>query len=143
MRREKIIEKCEKKYLKKVHKILKTYNSILVKCINLSILSQKNIIIVESIKGMVNAQIEIRKPILYFQEEKSISFILLDGTETYIYILKSNMESENSVEKFISDSEDVQKIFLEEKNPSKNTYLVPVKNKKKFRLLKKNKEEIV
>ena len=59
--------KTNKGYERKIHKILKTYNSILVKCKNIPILSDKNIVIVEDIGSMVNAQIETIKPILYFQ----------------------------------------------------------------------------
>lgn len=104
----------EKEYEKKTHKILKTYNSILVKCKNIPLLSDKNIIMVETIEGMVNTQIEIRKPILYFQEEESISFLLLDGTETYVYIIKVHEEIENTVEKMIHHFEHARNTFLKE-----------------------------
>ena len=64
------------KYEKKVNKILKTYNSIMVKCRNIPILPDKNIIIVDDINSMINTQIETRKPILYYQEDNSISFMI-------------------------------------------------------------------
>lgn len=104
----------EKEYERKTHKILKTYNSILVKCKNIPLLSDKNIIMVETIEGMVNAQIEIRKPILYFQEEGSISFLLLDGTETYVYIIKMQEEIENTVEKMIHHFEHARNTLIKE-----------------------------
>ena len=103
-----------KNYDKKIHKILKTYDSILVKCKNIPILSDKNIIMVDAIEGMVNAQIETRKPILYFKEEDSISFMLLDGNETYVYIVKANEAKENTVEKIINNIEIAKNTFVKD-----------------------------
>lgn len=106
--------KAKKDYEKKAHKILKTYNSILVKCKNIPLLSDKNIVMVENIAGMVNAQIETRKPILYFQEEMCISFILLDGKESYIYVLKANDSIVSKVEQAINNFEYAKNTFVKE-----------------------------
>ena len=106
--------KANKDYEKRIHKILKTYNSILVKCQNIPMLSDKNIVKVENIAGMINAQIETRKPILYFQEEKCISFMLLDGTESYIYVLKANDGVVSKVEQVINDFEYARNTFVKE-----------------------------
>ena len=103
-----------KSYDKKIHKILKTYDSILVKCKNIPILSDKNIIMVDSIEGLVNAQIETRKPILYFMEDDSVSFMLLDGNETYVYIVKANEAKENEVEKIINNLEIAKNTFVKD-----------------------------
>jgi len=103
-----------KEYEKKSRKILKTYNSILVKCKNIPVLSEKNIVIVDNMDSMVNAQIETRKPILYFQETQSISFILLDGTEAYIHILKANKNITTQTEQMISDFEIAKNTFVKE-----------------------------
>ena len=77
-------------YQSKVRKILKTYDSILVKSKNLPKLDEKNIIKVDSIEDLVDAQMEIRKPIYYQQQEQSCSFVLLDHSEACIYIIKLN-----------------------------------------------------
>lgn len=104
--------KANNGYEKRVHKILKTYNSILVRCQNVPTISDKNIVFVEDIAGMINAQIEIRKPILYFQEQKCTSFILLDGNEGYIYILKADCAEVSKVEQVIDNCEYVRSRFL-------------------------------
>jgi hypothetical protein len=104
----------EKSYDKKVNKILRTYDSILVKCKNIPIVSDKNIIMVDSIEGMVNTQIETRKPILYYKEYDSVSFMILDGTETYVYIIKANEEKINSVEQQINNIEMVKNTFVKD-----------------------------
>ena len=73
------------KYEKKVNKILKTYNSIMVKCRNIPILPDKNIIIVDDINSMINTQIETRKPILYYQEENFLIYF-----RRYLFALVNN-----------------------------------------------------
>lgn len=106
--------KIDKNYEKKVHKILKTYNSILVKCKNIPDLSEKNIIMVESMGGMINAQIETKKPILYFQENICISFMLLDAKEAYIYIVKANTNIQSEVEHAINNFQIAKNTFVKE-----------------------------
>ena len=106
--------RANKDYEKKAHKILKTYNSILVKCKNIPLLSDKNIVMVEDINSMVNAQIETKKPILYFQEENCISFILLDGKESYIYVLKVNDGIISKVEHDINNFEYARNTFVKD-----------------------------
>lgn len=103
-----------KKYYRKIRKILKTYNSILVKCKSIPKLVDKNIVMVESMDGMINAQIETRKPILYFMENESVSFMLLDGTETYIHIVKMHEGVESEVEHIINNMENAKNTFVKE-----------------------------
>lgn len=139
------------KYEKKVNKILKTYNSILVKCRNIPITPDKNIIIVDDINSMVNTQIETRKPILYYQEDNSISFMILDQEEVYIYMLKKSYEIEGKVEAIIKKVEsskssiygetytqDIGKLLGEP-----TTALVPVKKKSLFSFFSKDKSKSV
>ena len=127
-------------YEKKVHKILKTYDSVLVRCKNIPIQIDKNVVMVSSIEGMVNAQIETRKPILYYKEDDSMSFILLDGTEIYVYIRNTFLKELAS--KF-------QNILLEAGSKSnnsenynyKNDNLLSFDNINLFENLSENKKE--
>ena len=133
-------------YEKKVHKILKTYNSILVKCRNIPISPDKNIILVDDMNSMINTQIETRKPILYFVEPNSTSFMILDQEEVYVYIVKQYGTVESKVECIINTIESSKNSFfgdvfdsseqmlLNEVNSDnhENTSLVPVKNKSIF-----------
>ena len=80
----------ETRFKSKLKSILKTYDSVLVKSKTLPKIDQKNIIIVNSIEDLVDAQMEIRKPIYYQEQTESCSFILLDNNEACIYILKQN-----------------------------------------------------
>lgn len=104
--------KIEKKFKKQVKKIIKTYYAILVKINEIPDLAEKNVISVYDIDSLVNAQMETRKPILYFEEEKSVSFILVDGTETLFYILKQEDCMENSLEKSIKSSKENKNSFI-------------------------------
>lgn len=104
----------DKIYEKKVRKILRTYNSILVKCKNIPLLTDKNIIMIDNIDSMINAQVEIRKPILYFQEDTSIAFMLLDGTEAYIYIVKLSDNVQSKVEQIIENLNLAKNTFVKE-----------------------------
>lgn len=104
----------DKKYYRKIRKILKTYNSILVKCKTIPKISDKNIIFVENMDGMINTQIETRKPILYFQEDECVSFMLLDGAEIYIHIIKMREDVESAIEHIINNMENAKNTFVKE-----------------------------
>lgn len=80
----------ESLYNSKVKQILRTYDAILVKSNNHPKIDEKNIIIVETFEDLVDAQMELRKPIYYQQQTESCSFVLLDNTEACVFILKKN-----------------------------------------------------
>ena len=100
------------KYDRKVKKILKTYNSILVKCRNIPISPDKNIILVDDMDSMINTQIETRKPILYIKELYSTSFMILDQEEVYVYIIKRYADVECIVENIIKTIESSKNSFF-------------------------------
>lgn len=83
-------------------KILKTFDSILVKIIEIPSFSERKIIKVAELEDLMDAQAEIRKPINYFEENNGTSFILLDDKEAYIYILKKK-NVELVIEEHIKD----------------------------------------
>ena len=90
-------------YNSKLRQILKTYDSILVKSKNLPKLDEKNIIRVDSIEDLVDAQVEIRKPIYFQEQTESCAFILLDNKEACIYILKLNNDVLSPVEIILNE----------------------------------------
>lgn len=85
-------------YKSKVRQILKTYDSVLVKSKNLPKLDAKNIIRVDTIEDLVDAQMEIRKPIYYQEQTESCAFVLLDNNEACIFIIKKNDQVMSPVE---------------------------------------------
>ena len=73
----------------------------------------KNIIRVTNLEDLMDAQLELRKPIYYMIEgEDSCSFVLLDNTEACIYILKKNDEVESPLELIIAEGIGVSSIKL-------------------------------
>ena len=80
----------EAQYKSKLRQILRTYDSILVKSKNLPKLDNLNIIRVDTIEDLVDAQMEIRKPIYYQEQTESCAFVLLDNMTACFYTLKVN-----------------------------------------------------
>lgn len=83
--------------------ILKAYDNILVEINKLPRLDDKNIIEVKSMEELIDAQIEIRKPIYFKLEENSCSFILLDGDEACVFLFKRDSSYVTDLEKIVND----------------------------------------
>jgi len=137
-----------KQYQSKVRNILNTYDSILVKSNTAPSLDDRNVVQVLSMDDLVDAQLELRKPICYIKQTESCSFVLLDEKEAYIYIEKLNDKVISPVEIEIKNAEikakgkeDMDSEML--KNIEKTT-IVKLSNKKSYKVSpvrKKNKEE--
>lgn len=82
----------EDRFKSQLKNILKTYDGILISSSNIPKLEGKNIILVDSIQDIIDAQTEIRKPIYYKKTISSCSFILLDRDEACIYTLKESKD---------------------------------------------------
>ena len=128
----------ERIYSSNVKEILNTFDSILVKSSNVPNLEGKNILFLDSIDDLVDAQLEIRKPICYVKQSESCSFLLMDDQATYIYIEKlrddvvSPVEieiNELKIRKKSSDELDSQMIRNLEK-----TTIVKLSNKKSYKV---------
>jgi len=81
-------------YNKNKKRILKTYDSIIVEVENIPNIAGKNVIKVKSIEDLVDAQLELREPIYYKNDNDSCFFLLLHFNEACVYILKM---SENTI----------------------------------------------
>lgn len=99
----------ESVYKSKLNKLLKTYDSILVKSSTLPSLDDRNIIQVDSFQDLINAQLEIRKPIYYKLQVSCCSFLLLDDKEACTYILKSNDNVVSDLDILINEKKIVDK----------------------------------
>lgn len=135
-------------YNSKLRSILKTYDSVLVKSKNLPKLDAKNIIRVDTIEDLVDAQMEIRKPIYYQEQTQSCAFVLLDNNEACIYILKQNdsvlcpveitlneldikNKSEESKENISEELlKDIERTTIVRVNKNKYVKVSPIRNKK-------------
>lgn len=122
---EQAVYKCNLK------NILKTYDVILVKVDNIPEFDLKTVAFANTIDDLLNAQIEIRKPIYYYLDECSSSFILIDEKVTLIYVLKQNNESESTLINFINENTSYKKKEkkLKEIEEIDKTTIIEVNNK--------------
>lgn len=145
-----------KVYESNVRNILNTFDSILVKSNSVPKLVGRNIILVEEMDDMVDAQLEIRKPICYYKQTESCSFVLLDDKEAYVYVEKVSPDVVAPVEIEINDikvkqknSEDLDSEMLKDiekttivKLANKKSYKVsPIRKENKFKVEEKQPEE--
>ena len=127
-----------KVYESNVRNILNTFDSILVKSNTVPKLIGRNIIIVEEMDDMVDAQLEIRKPICYYKQTESFSFVLLDDKEAYVYVEKLSPDVVSPLEIEINDiklkqknSEDLDSEMLKD---IEKTTIVKLSNKKSYKV---------
>jgi len=100
-------------FVKNRRRILKTYNSIIVEVEDIPNIAGKNIIKVKSIEDLVDAQLELREPIYYKNDNDSCFFMLLHYNEACIYILRMN-------EDVVSPTEQSIKYMKEEPSDKEN-----------------------
>ena len=106
-------------FVKNKRRILKTYNSIIVEVEDIPNIAGKNIIKVKSIEDLVDAQLELREPIYFKNDNDSCFFMLLHYNEACIYILRMNDDVVSPTEQSIKymkedpDSKDNKENILE------------------------------
>lgn len=79
----------EETYQRELRQILKVYDAILVESEKLPSLTEKNVIQITSMKELIDAQLEIRKPIYYKVLPTTCTFVLLDQEEALVYTFTS------------------------------------------------------
>ena len=136
----------KKSYDSSVKEIINTFDSVLVKSNSVPKLEGRNIINLESMDDLIDAQLEIRKPICYIKQTESCSFILLDEKEAYIYTKKLNEDVTSPVEIEIKEAKIKNKSAAEMdsemlKDIDKTT-VVKLSNKKSYKVSPIRKKEV-
>ena len=135
----------ERIYEATVKDILVTFDSILIKNNEVPKIDGRNVIFVQSIDDLVDAQLEIRKPICYFKQSESCSFVLLDDKEAYVYIEKLNEDVISPVEIAIRDEKIKNKsnsdIDAEMLKDIEKTTIVKLSNQKSYKISPVRKKE--
>lgn len=125
-------------YESNIRNILNTYDSILVQSNAVPKLEGRNIINVETIDDLVDAQLEIRKPICYYKQTESCSFALLDDKEAYIYIEKLNPDVVSPLEIEIKENKlknkNQEEMDSEMLRDIEKTTIVKLSNKKSYKV---------
>ncbi len=125
----------DKAYESTVRGLLNTYDSILVKVNSVPKIGDRSIVAVQTMDDMIDAQLEVRKPICYIRQSESCSFLLLDKNVVYIYIEKLNDTVKSPVEieleqlKYQNKSMDLE-IF----NDIEKTTIVKLSNLKSYKV---------
>ena len=124
-------------YKSELNRILKTYDAVLVKCSSLPSLEGRNIINVETINDLVNAQVEIRKPIYYKLQLSCCSFLLLDDKEACTFVLKLNNEVVSELE-ILLEEEKIKRNKVDEDysilDDIDKTTIIKLENSKSYRV---------
>ena len=128
----------EKMYEANVKDILVTFDSILIQNNEVPKIDSRNVIIVESIDDLVDAQLEIRKPICYFKQTESCAFVLLDDKEAYVYVEKLNDDVVSPLEIAIKDekikNKSVNDVDSEMLRDIDKTTIVRLSNRKSYKI---------
>lgn len=123
--------------------ILKTYDAVLVNSFEIPDFKDKSIIKVTNFDDLMDAQIEIRKPVYYKRDVDYCDFILLDSNEVCLYSLKLTEDVESAIDKRLKSMEkqeqnidhsildDIDKTTLIKLDNNKTYKVSPVKNKEK------------
>lgn len=91
--------KTETTYERNLRKILKDYDDIIVMSQNKPYVATKNIIKVTSFEELLDAQSELREPIIFYEKNSRATFIIASETAAYEYILEKDGESKKKNEK--------------------------------------------
>jgi len=132
-------------FTKEKKRILKTYGSVIIEVETLPNIVGKNIIKVKSMDDLVDAQLELREPIYYKNDNDSCFFLLLHYNEACIYILKLNenvispteqsirfMGKEKKKETYESLLEDIEDTIVFKLDEMRSYKISPIRNKKKI-----------
>lgn len=137
-------------FVKEKKRILRTYDSVIVEVEALPNIAGKNIIKVKTIDDLVDAQLELREPIYYKNDNDSCFFLLLHYNEACIYILRMNenvispteqsirymkvdpYETKSEYENLLEDVENTIVFKLDELRSFK---ISPVRNKETFEVV--------
>lgn len=136
-------------FIKNKRKILRTYDSIIVEVEEIPNIAGKNIIKVKSIEDLVDAQLELREPIYYKNDNDSCFFMLLHYNEACIYILKMNenvispteqsirymKEDPDSKEQNQSILDNIENTIVYKLDELRSFKISPIRNKEKIEVV--------
>ena len=126
--------------------ILKTYDAVLINVVEMPSVDGRSIVKVSNFEDLIDAQIEIRKPIYYKRDDRSTIFVLLDDKQVCINILKVDEEENTQFDRWLADLEKEKNKFDESILAGiENTTIVRLDNNKSYRVIpiKDNDKKII
>jgi hypothetical protein len=82
-------KKSENKYYVELKRILSTYDGIIVNVSSLPDLTKFNVIKVRTFDELLDAHGEVRMPINYYSQKNKATFILVNDTMLWMYVLRN------------------------------------------------------
>lgn len=95
----------DSKYEKELNKILRTYNYIIVNVKYFDLSKYEKVLYVDSFENLLDAQSELRVPILYFnvRSKREDMFIVKYGNDLLVYKMESNLYEDDDVIEVMCD----------------------------------------
>ena len=126
----------EDEYNAFLKKIMNTYDAVLVDVVDLPSIGDRSIVEVSNFDDLIDAQIEVRKPIYYKREDRSVLFALIDDTQACILLLKVDDSEESGFDNWLKEQRNKKNINNDESvfDGIENTTVVKLSNNKSYRI---------
>ncbi len=125
----------EDSYNNFLKEIMKTYDAVLVDVVDLPNVDGRSLVKVSNFDDLIDAQIEIRKPIYFKRDDRSALFILLDDKQVIAFILKVSDNEKSQFDNWLVEQEKAKEKFdagiLAD---IENTTIVKLDNNKSYRI---------
>jgi len=134
-------------YDSSVRSVLNTYDSVLVQSNKVPNLEGRNIVYIGTMDDLIDAQLEIRKPICYVKQSESCSFVLLDEKEAFVHIMKISPDVLSPLEIEIKENDlkvkNKDEMDAEMLKEIEKTTIVKLSNQKSYKVspIRKKKKE--
>ena len=132
----------EDKYNKFLKDVLRTFDAVLINSDEIPELDGRTMVKVANFEDLIDAQVEIRKPVCYKRDDRSTLFALLDDKQLYYYILRVEENEESPFDDWVKDQKKKKVNF--DKNllsDIENTTIVKLDNNKSYRISPVTKDE--
>ena len=134
----------EDRYNSFIRDALKTFDAILVNTDDLPNIDDRSLVIVNNFEDLIDAQIEIRKPIYYKRNDRSAIFILLDDKQACVCVVKVNEDEKSEYDDYVEEQRNKKEQFNKALLADiENTTIVRLDNNKSYKItpLNKNKDK--
>ena len=122
---------------------MKTFDAILVKTDELPEIDGRSIVLVPDFEDLVDAQIEIRKPIYYKKDVRSSIYVLLDDKQACITLLKVDKNENSIFDIYIQEQKNKKNKFDQNiLTGIENTTVVKLDNNKSYKVSPIRDEEV-
>ena len=112
-------------YISYLKHLKKSFGSILLNINELPDLKDKLVINISNIEDLFNLQIDLKKPILLYEEKNSSTFIIISNEDVYVSILRLNDNANASIES-VSKKTSITNLKEYQKDSLINTTIIKV-----------------